>query len=55
MKLNPLSFGNRLRLFGFTEDVIDEIADCIMIKNELVDFKEENHLPVWTKEEKIDY
>ena len=50
MKLNPQSFGNRLRHFGFTEQVIDEIADCIVVKNELDDFKKENHLPKWTKE-----
>ncbi len=54
MKLDPVSFGNRLRYFGFTEESIDEIADCIEIKNELVDFKEENHLPVWIKEKKFE-
>ena len=52
MKLNPETFGNRLRHFGFTEQVIDEIANCIEIKNELVDFKKEHHLPKWTQEDK---
>lgn len=47
MKLDPESFALRLKNFGFNEEVISEVKNCIEVKNIWVEEKERWEMNNW--------